>query len=40
MDGANRKQRVTGQNERICCQLDMVTDVYNHLGEIKSLRTD
>lgn len=29
MDGANRKQRITGPYERICCQLDMVTDVSN-----------
>lgn len=29
MDRANRKQIITDQNERICCQLDMVTDVCN-----------
>lgn len=29
MDRANRKQIVTGQYERIRCQLDMVTDVCN-----------
>lgn len=29
MDRARRKQIITDQKERICCQLDMVTDVCN-----------
>lgn len=29
MDKANRKQITTDQNKGICCQLDLVTDVYN-----------
>lgn len=39
MDKANRKQIITDQNERICCQLDVVTDVYNlSTGERQSAR--